>query len=187
MVTSTTTTVNAWQLNMTGSLLVLQIQLCTDEELFTLRLTKLTNMHSCPLVLYVEWPWDSPFYIKAISLSAFLSSPIVSCKGGQRNIFKQPGTLKFPPKPGRLVCSLLTFVVFVCMKAHNRERPFSKIPNCAFFSCQKQPHRFLWFMWPCMQTDSILPSFFLFFLLWCPSNLLMTLTILLWLNSQGWS
>lgn len=55
-------------------------------------------MQSCPLVLCVEWPWASPIHIKAISLSAFLLSAVISCKGGQRNVFKQPRTLKFHPQ-----------------------------------------------------------------------------------------
>lgn len=75
----------------------------------------LANMQSSALVLWIEWPWASPIHIKAISLSAFLLSTVVSCKGGQRNVFKQPRTLKFPPKPGSSVCSVVTIVAYTNM------------------------------------------------------------------------
>ena len=52
-----------------------------------------------------------PFHIKAISLSVFLLSTVVSCKAGQRNVFKLPWTLKFfPPKPWYSICLVLTFL-----------------------------------------------------------------------------
>lgn len=91
-VTLTTTTVNA----RTESALVLQIQWSTDEE----RLTKLTNMQSCPLVLCIEWPRASPVHIKAISLSAFLLSNIISMRGRSKKCIQTAQDFEvFPPNP----------------------------------------------------------------------------------------
>lgn len=63
---------------------------CTHEELFKLGLVKLAHMQSCPLVLNAEWAWASRIHIKAILLSAFLLSSVVSWKACQRNVFKHP-------------------------------------------------------------------------------------------------
>lgn len=77
------------------------------------------------------------------------------------------GLWSFPPKPGCSVRSVLTFVIFACMKAHNRGWLFSQSAYLIFFFYQKGLHELLWYASQYAHTH---PSF----LLWCSSRQMMT-------------
>ena len=121
-----TTTVHVWQDNRTEAALVLWIQWCTHEELFKLRLTKLTNMQSRPLVLCIECLTFSHQNNLIVCLSfihcCFMEAMSKKCIQTTRDFEVSPKTT--------LVLDLSSLFLFL-PETHNRSRPSSR--KCCSF------------------------------------------------------